>query len=204
MKKTAVKKATVKIVNVKSKVSENQQDFNKVVEVTEKLKKELKQFKNKVMAFDSYLKPHISENNSFSLSNILGKGLEVKIVQLKEGAAEIDHFFEECMPRNIDTVSFAFNLTIKHMVNHFGGMMKETEKKIKDTQLFLNKYPEKNREILRKIIIIELEKEKMEVLMSHTMNELKTMEKDADKLIIKKNKEEHKKGKGSKIIKLLN
>ena len=33
---------------------------------------------------------------------------------------------------------------------------------------------------------------------------LKTIEKQADKLILKKNKEEHKKNKGKKIIKLVN
>ncbi len=169
-----------------------------------KLKKDFKQFKSKVIAFDSYLKPHITENNAFSMGKLLSDAVSVKIVQIDGESDNASHLCEECAPSSIESIYFGFNFTVKPMVNHFEGMIKEVETKIKDTQLFLKKYPEKNREILRKIIVMEIENEKIDVFMSNSMDGMESMEKQADKIIIKKNKEEHKKNKGKKIIQLVN
>ncbi len=204
MKKTAIKKTTEKSVKVKSKLSENQQDFNKVIEVTGKLKKDLKQFKSKVMAMESYFKPHITGANAISMGNFLSNAVSVKIVQSDGEPADKNNFCEDCQPKNIESIYFAFKFTVRPMVDYFEGMIKDIEKNHKDTLLFMNKYPENNREILRKIITMEIENDKVDVFMSHSMEDMKSMEKQADKLIIKQNKEELKKGKGKKIIKLVN
>ena len=204
MKKAAVKKTTGKIININTKLSENQKDFNNVIAASEKIKKDLKQLKSKMILFENYLKPHLTIHDNFSLDKIISKLQNMDATEQHQETDDGHHSCEMCSPTSIESIDFIIKYTVLPTIYEMEGVNIATGTKFKDTQQCISKQPEKNREILRKIIIIEIRNEGVEKMILRMTERLKKMEKQADKLIIKKNKEEHKKNKGKKIIKLVN
>ena len=204
MKKTSVKKTNGKIIKIKTKLSENQSDLNKSIEVMERLKKDLKQLKSKMILFENYLKPHLTIDDNFSLDKIISKLQNMDTTEQHQETDDGHHSCEMCSPTSIESIDFTIKYTVLPTIDEMEEVNIATGTKFKDTQKFITKQPEKNREILRKIIIIEIRNEGVEKMILKMTEKLKTMEKQADKLILKKNKEEHKKNKGKKIIKLVN
>ena len=204
MKKTAIKKTTEKSVKVKSKLSENQQDFNKAVEATGELKKNLKQFKSSMIAFESYLKPYLTDDSNLSLDNLMSDLSSVETMEQHTETDDANHTCEMCSPTSIQSIYLSLKFTIVTMIDDIEEVNIETGKKFKDTQQFITKHPEKERDAFRKIINIEIRNEGIEKMRLQMLKKMIKLEKQADKLIIKQNKEELKKGKGKKIIKLVN
>ena len=199
IKKTTIKKAPVKKVVAKKtvakkistkktakKLSEDEKEYFDLLSQKEKLKLEFVGNRKKMLELNSYFQSFFKD---FQMGPITDEDKEIFNIpeeSMVTGFKAVRHDNEE--QNQLASQFFVISSAISPMQQIMERSLKNLDKTFKDSKVFIDKYPTRQRATLRELVKLEFMIDSHKTELSMVKKHLKMVEEQADTIILQYNK----------------